>query len=225
MLSERRKTQAREAGIVVRSAQICALSVVASVFVAVLLIGIAPLKEVMRRGLTLSAEIEPMSLMTDALTAAGLLVLPLLVLALLAGLASNIAQVGWHFTPTRGAFGNARFGVLNVAALVGIFVWTMAGHFDALFGSLSDAGHVVVVFLVRSMVALALVAILDYVLARRRHEAALELSPAEALREIRENEGDPHVRNIHRRLVTSLARESHAGQDTGVAQASGEVRS
>lgn len=215
----------RDPGWVCRSAQVCALSVIAAVFAGILIVGLGPLENIMREGLSFGGELDPMSLATQALAAAGWVVLPLLVLALLAGLLSNVAQVGWRFAPARGVFGGSRFGVFNVLALAGMFAWTMWSHFESLFGSVSDAGDVVVIFLVRSIVALGALSAIDYALARRRFETAMELDPAEAARELREREGDPTVRKLHRRLVTTFSRESHAGQDTGVAQASREVRS
>jgi len=54
--------------------------------------------------------------------------------------------------------------------------------------------------------ALAAIAVIDYVVARRRHMKKMMMSPDEIRRELREQEGDPQVRGRRRRRMRELAR-------------------
>ncbi|HKE13345.1 MAG TPA: EscU/YscU/HrcU family type III secretion system export apparatus switch protein [Kofleriaceae bacterium] len=54
--------------------------------------------------------------------------------------------------------------------------------------------------------ALAAMAVFDYVQARRRHMRQLMMSPDEIRREMREQEGDPHLRARRRRRMRELSR-------------------
>ena len=54
--------------------------------------------------------------------------------------------------------------------------------------------------------ALAAMAVLDYFQSRRKHMKKLMMSPDEIRREMREQEGDPHVRARRRRRMRELAR-------------------
>ncbi|HWM88602.1 MAG TPA: EscU/YscU/HrcU family type III secretion system export apparatus switch protein [Kofleriaceae bacterium] len=54
--------------------------------------------------------------------------------------------------------------------------------------------------------ALAAIAVLDYMLSRRRYTKRMMMTPDEVRREAREQEGDPQVRGLRRRRMRELAR-------------------
>jgi flagellar biosynthesis protein FlhB len=59
---------------------------------------------------------------------------------------------------------------------------------------------------VGAVAALCAIAILDYLIARRRMTKRMMMSADEIRREMREQEGDPHVRGRRRRRMRELAR-------------------
>lgn len=244
--SDRRRQEARESGVVARSGDLCALSVVGSVLALAALGGPAAvdsIREMLAEGLSTTGEESAVALATAFGGKALFLIAPVVVVALAAAIASNVLQVGWHFSGQRSGSRyqvmgrRTAMGLAHVAVLGGVLAWTVWSWSGPVFAGGSRTGDemsgIVTSFLIRSMAALAAVGLLDYLIARGRHEAALGLSPAEALEEIRQTEGDPRLRErrriLHRRLVASRARESQAdliladGREVDVAQASKRV--
>lgn len=99
--------------------------------------------------------------------------------------------------------------------IVGAALWWIAGRADAFLpllnlpagGLLHRAAHAAMALLVAALLALALLAALDLVLVRLRHQHTLRMSREELRQELRETEGDPHVKGRRRQIAQARARQ------------------
>jgi len=82
----------------------------------------------------------------------------------------------------------------------------MAGHAMQASSIAVVAGALVGKALLFVLGALALLAAVDYYLARRRNQAQMRMTPDEAKREMREQEGDPHIKGRRRQKMKELAK-------------------
>jgi flagellar biosynthesis protein FlhB len=210
--SERRRREAREAGVVARSADVCAMSVIAGVALLAMLAGSAAvdaLGNLIREGLTARGE-DVMEILSQMTAGAAWMVLPVGGLALGIGVLANTAQVGWHWGRQQAsgpAFSVRRvlFGAAYLLAVAAVFGWTVWICRERIF-SIHELGGVLGFFGVRALIALSVIALVDYALARRRVESALALSPAEAAEEVRQTEGNPRLRDRRRRMHQDFVR-------------------
>src|SRR5262249_29685107 len=149
-----------------------------------------------------------------------------------AGTAAVVAQVGWHPNPELVLPDPSRLGngwkrlfssqgaTLLVKAAVKITIVLAvaynvlralgAGALGATLlppeAALALAGSGLRQLLVAMVVALALLAGADYAWARWRHEQSLRMSRHEVREEVKQSEGDPHVRMRFRRAHREIAR-------------------
>jgi flagellar biosynthetic protein FlhB len=157
------------------------------------------------------------------------LMLGIIVLAVLA----NIAQVGWHLTPSRLA---PNFAALNpmtglerllkrrgiVALAMGILKMTLVGlmaysaihsridlivHVEQLtfLQAFGLAGQMIFDIGMRVGVLLLVLAVFDYLWQRRQLEQSLKMSKQEVKEEMRRMEGDPKVKQRRRQIANQLA--------------------
>ncbi len=170
---------------------------------------------------------------TAAFVEAVKIVAPVLAVVLVAGLAAVWAQVGWNFTlqpltPNLGKLNpiggiQRMFSGRSVAtmllnlgklALVGSVAYaTLIGSADRiLYASQLEFESVVVVTMqlmytlaLRLILVLLVLAIIDFVYQRYRHEKDLKMTKEEVKDELRSMEGDPVVKQRRRRVQQQLA--------------------
>ncbi len=159
---------------------------------------------------------------------------PYMVTFALVGLAASVAQVGWHVSgkalqpklekldiikgmsrlvSKRSAMELLK-SVAKIAILASVGYWTIAGRLSALPAS-ADASLGLFLFLawdlvstlfLRVLVALLLLAILDYAFQRWQTAEDLKMTRQEVRDEMKETDGDPHVKSRIRRLQQEMAR-------------------
>jgi flagellar biosynthetic protein FlhB len=157
------------------------------------------------------------------------LILPLFALAALAG----YAQVGFQVTPKAieadlakldpikglGRLFSARTLVRTllasaklafVAGVMAAIAWGQVGRIAVLSGAdlgpaLAGAGHVALRCVCGALAAILVLAVLDTLFQRWQHERDLRMSRQELKEELRNLEGDPHIRARIRRVQRELA--------------------
>ncbi|MBV9548326.1 MAG: flagellar biosynthesis protein FlhB, partial [Alphaproteobacteria bacterium] len=166
--------------------------------------------------------------MRSLLLQLGIVVAPLFGLLALAALAGHVLQSRPGFAPSRLApdfskisplagfqrlFGldgwmNLLKGLLKIA-IVGAAVWTQVwparGMLEAILGQspggvVSDMGLLLFRVLMAALVALAVIAVGDYVLQHMQFMKRNRMSKQEIKEEYRQNEGDPHIKAKIRQL-------------------------
>ncbi len=167
-------------------------------------------------------------------------VTPFLATALAAGMAVNLLQTGFLYTPLAVAFNfarlNPRTGLRNLLSgkslvglallflkllLLGLIVYsTIASEWDHL-PSLADAdladlltwqGRWAFTLLIRVSLAFLLLALLDYGWQRWLHEKGLRMTREEVKEELRQTEGDPRIKARIRSLQQEMARHRMMSQ-------------
>jgi flagellar biosynthetic protein FlhB len=163
----------------------------------------------------------------------GVCVVPLMVTVAVLALLANVAQVGWVLTgqplmpslskisPLNGL--RRLFSARNLVrvvmstgkiGLVGLVAYlTIRGQLGALVGSshldhcgiLVLGGQMLLTLAIRLAVVLLILAILDYVWNRYKHEQDLRMTKEEVKEELRRMEGDPIVKQRRRRVQVQLA--------------------
>jgi flagellar biosynthetic protein FlhB len=237
--SQRRRDLAREQGRVAKSADLCSAGMILLGGLLLLFLGgtiVAFAGERMSEGILGAATLDdPMPLVSETAESILWMIAPFALAVIVCAAAFNIAQVGWHPTvqpivPDAGRIvprferilsGKAGvrtlFAVLKILLVLGVVVWTAwerrttwvetSGSGTAELGAwVAKTGTLA---LLRCAILLLFLAMFDYFWQRGRHEKDLALSPSEAARELRESEGDPHMKRarqaIHRERVASLS--------------------
>jgi flagellar biosynthetic protein FlhB len=156
---------------------------------------------------------------------------PVLIGAAVAAVVAILGQLGWppafkklHFDLSRispiqnlrqafGLSGMVRRSGAAIAKLVVVAVVVIAAIRGGVIadamqanGVLAMAGSLVSRALLFVLGALAALATVDYFLARRRIQAQMKMTPDEVKREMREQDGDPHVKGKRRQKMKELAR-------------------
>ena len=168
------------------------------------------------------------------LTATFMGILPLVIIVTVAALAINLVQVGFLLTadtivprlekldPFQGmkrlvsirSFARLLGGLLKVLAVSGVVFWTIWAERSRLIGLSGDAFEEILAYgsdlmllvSLRVVVALLVLAILEFGFQRWQHERDLRMTRQEAREELKRHEGDPKIRErrrvIHRQLAT-----------------------
>ena len=159
--------------------------------------------------------------------------LPFVLLVVAAGLAVNLAQVGFLFTaaplapdpsrldPVAGfrrilsgrSFVRLLGGLLKVAAVLGVALFTLWAERARLAGlslrpfeeMLATGGEAVSALALRTALVLLALALLDYGYQRWQHERDLRMTRSELREEIRRYEGDPAIKERRRAVQRQLA--------------------
>jgi flagellar biosynthetic protein FlhB len=164
----------------------------------------------------------------------GILLLPLVLPLVVIAAGANVAQVGFLFTtkplmprldalnPINGAKRIVSLqglvelvkSFVKIGIIAGISFLTIRGRFDELL-RLSGAppgvflgvvGHVALELGIRVALALAVLAVFDYAFQRWQFERSIKMSRKEIEDELKQGEGDPHVRARVRGLMRLHAR-------------------
>ncbi|MGA2059199.1 MAG: flagellar biosynthesis protein FlhB [Thermoguttaceae bacterium] len=159
--------------------------------------------------------------------------LPILGLVTLAGIASNLMQVGFLFLPDKVAFDITRidplkglgrifslsnsvhllFGIFKIAVIAGVAYLSISGQRDKILG-LSGVGVAEIALLMFQILlwtalkiagALVLLALLDYGFQWWKHEQDLKMTPQEIREELKNLEGNPQVVARRRQVQRQLA--------------------
>jgi flagellar biosynthesis protein FlhB len=161
------------------------------------------------------------------------ILLPLFGFVLLAAILANVFQIGFLFTPERinpdisrlnplaglgrifSLQGSMRLGfglfkLLIISAVAGVVLWARRGQVLRASGlDTLQLGHLLVDITLKTTlwigVALVLLALLDYVMQRWKHEQDLKMSHQEVREEMKEQQGDPQImarrRAVQRQMV------------------------
>ncbi len=159
--------------------------------------------------------------------------LPFLGILLLIAIGVNLAQVGFMFLPEKVAFDTSRinplkglgrlvtitnftrlaFGIFKILVVAGVGLWSLWGERDAIITLGSQSGLQIGTYIVEVTlwtclkigVALLILALLDYMFQRWKHEQDIRMTDQEMREEMRSMQGDPHMiarrRAIQRQLV------------------------
>jgi flagellar biosynthetic protein FlhB len=179
-------------------------------------------------------------LLIDAIGHLSMLSLPVIAGVMIAGLATNFAQGGWTFTPSALAVRAERFnpianfkrsfggnsaieffkGIFKLGGIVGVcygvFVRGMADA-PALVGSsishtLAASGALAYQLGLRAGGVLLLLAALDYAYGWYKHEKSLRMTKQEVKDEFRQQEGDPNIKHLRRRMARALLQRHIAAE-------------
>jgi flagellar biosynthetic protein FlhB len=170
-----------------------------------------------------------------AMKETALAIAPVVGAALAAGLLASVAQVGFKITPTalkpsltklnplpgfkrifgkdglvEGAKAVLKTGVVALVAFMAI--WPRLPDFAALVGLppaelLSELSHTILGIAIRVVAVLAVIALLDFVYQRRRHEKQLKMTKDEVKQEAKQSDVAPEVRGAIRRRQMEQARK------------------
>ena len=239
----KRRTEARRRGQVPRSAEVASAVLLLGTFVAIKTSGAGMVDELSRFTRETLAnppvrDLDPaavLGLLPRTLWLMARVTMPVVLTAAGIGLASNIAQVGWQFTPGALRFD---FGRLNPAAglarmfsrlsafelvkslakagVLGYVVYRTIQGDLGLFPRLADmelgaiastVGGLALDVLWKAGLALLVIAAVDYYWQRLQFESSLRMTKEEIKEELRETEGDARVRGrIRERQRTSARR-------------------
>jgi flagellar biosynthetic protein FlhB len=159
--------------------------------------------------------------------------LPILGLVMLAGIASNLMQVGFLFLPDKVAFDLTRidplkglgrifslsngvhllFGIFKIAVIAGVAYVSISSQRDKIL-ELSGHGVAEIAFLMIQILlwtalkiagALVLLALLDYGFQWWKHEQDLKMTPQEIREELKNLEGNPQVVARRKQVQRQLA--------------------
>jgi flagellar biosynthetic protein FlhB len=239
----RRREEARRKGQVARSVEVNTAAVLLAALAVLALLGpklLRDLQVVVRDGLLLASQPERVdveglpSLARWGLGAFALVVAPIAVAALVAGVLASVAQVRFRITPQalqpslrkldpvqglkrvlgpQGLFEGVK--AIVKTAIVGLVaflaLWPELPALGALTGVDPAAipgvlGGIVLRVGLKSVAALALVAAADFAFQRWRHEKQLRMSKDEVKREMRQTDVAPEVRQAIRRRQYEQAR-------------------
>ncbi|MBI4556097.1 MAG: flagellar biosynthesis protein FlhB [Candidatus Hydrogenedentes bacterium] len=159
--------------------------------------------------------------------------LPLMTLLLIAGLAINVAQVGFLFAPqaiapkldklnpitgfqkffTLRAFVELVKSFVKLALVSYIVYWTFRGRWEQLLylpqqtplGVTAMLSDLVFAVWWRVVLAMIVLGLLDYLFQRWQHEQDLRMTVQEAREETRELEGDPRIKQRIRQIQRQMA--------------------
>src|SRR5215475_1452531 len=175
------------------------------------------------------------SLGTDAMRTVGYAVAPVALAALAAGVAGNVAQIGFRVTPAalkpsmkrldpmagfkrlfgpqglvNGLKAIAKISAIGAAAFLAL--WPTLPTLAPLVGMSpaaipAKAGSILLHVAIFSVGAFMVVAAADWVYQRRRHENSLKMTKSEVKQEARQAEVAPEVRGAIRRRQGELARK------------------
>jgi len=236
----RRREKAREDGQVARSAEVTSATVLLTAVIAMSEWGGATgrdLREAMRRGLmrVASADLTPAQVGHAFYDAGGVIVaatLPVILAMMLAGVVSNLAQVGVGFYPQLLMPKGSRIspgtglqrifskqglvGLLKNVVKIGLVAWvawkvvlSTQGRLPAV--GLSSPNEILTIGaseLVRILMwvgsTLGVLAAFDYVWQRRTFQQGLRMSRQEIKDEMRQSEGDPKLRQRMKRAYREL---------------------
>jgi len=165
---------------------------------------------------------------------AWLLAAPFFIVLMLVGFAAPMALSGWLFTfkpvepdftklnPLKGLarmfsghalaeLGKAlaKAGVIGFVA--GLVVWSQVHEFTALLtlpleGGISRMGHIVVWSLAAIAAGMVLIVVIDVPLQLWRHTSKLRMTKEDVRKEMKESEGDPHVKAAIRQQQREMAK-------------------
>jgi flagellar biosynthetic protein FlhB len=242
----RKRQEAREQGQVARSHDLSTALVLLAGCMALHFLGLPALKSL---GARMTAQFEALrparldiATAVHTMSAAALLsaqvLLPLIVLILAVGAASNFIQVGFLVTGQpispdparvnplrgferlfsfRGLFRGA-FGLMKIIVVGGVLAWTLwyevssprrAEAVILLTGTVGQAVayalEVSVTMCLRAVIAILVLAILDFAFQRWMHERDLRMTKSELKEEMRRMEGDPKIKERRRRVQQQLA--------------------
>lgn len=158
---------------------------------------------------------------------------PVLVGTVIVAVASNVAQVGFHITPAaiepklqklnpvegfkrvfgkRGIFELFKgLTKITVVGLIAFFTYRskldeIAGLMFALPAAMvPESLRIGAVFMLRAVVALAVLAVFDYAWQKWEFEKSIRMSLQDIKEELKENEGDPHLKSRMRSIQQRLA--------------------
>lgn len=166
--------------------------------------------------------------------AAWMLVIPLFIVMVLVALAAPLALSGWLFTfkpvepdfsrlnPMKGltrmvsahALGElgkalAKAGVIGVVAAM--VIWSQTAEFTALLsmpleGGIARMGHIVVWSLAAVAAGMVLIVAIDVPLQLWRHISRLRMTKEDVKKEMKESDGDPHVKAAIRQQQREMAK-------------------
>jgi flagellar biosynthetic protein FlhB len=159
--------------------------------------------------------------------------LPILGLVVLAGIASNLMQVGFLFLPEKVAFDLTRinpltglgrifslsngvhliFGIFKIAVIVGVAYLSIWNQRDKILGlSAQDVGGIALLMFqillwiaLKIAGALVVLALLDYGFQWWKHEQDLKMTPQEMREELKNLEGNPQIVARRRQVQRQLA--------------------
>ena len=159
--------------------------------------------------------------------------LPILGLVMLAGIASNLMQVGFLFLPDKVGFDLTRidplkglgrifslsnsvhllFGIFKIAVIAGLAYLSISSQRDKILG-VSGHGVAEIALLMLQLLlwtalkiagALVILALLDYGFQWWKHEQDLKMTPQEVREELKNLEGNPQVVARRRQVQRQLA--------------------
>jgi len=154
------------------------------------------------------------------------ILVPLFLVALVIGFFSSFIQIGWLFTthplipdpakldPIKGM---ARFfskralvEVIKSLLKVGLIGWvaykTVAGEFEKALVLSDVAVSGTLIFLAKVAAIMIILAILDYAFVRWEMEQKMKMTKQEQKEEMKETEGDPHIKSKIRSIQQQMAR-------------------
>ena len=237
----RRRQEARERGQVARSMDLSSAVILLAALVALNFLGarmFTQLGAMMDKLLTLPARgswnvADTAEMIRSSLTSIAMILLPLLVVIMLAGLLSNLMQVGFIFSaeplkpslskldPIAGAkrmFSKKALvrlvmSLSKVAIVAGIAYVTIQSRLAMIAGATrlgymqiaALGGELVFLLGVRLGVVLLALALLDFLYQRWQHEQDLKMSRQELKDDLKRMEGDPQIRARRQRVARQLA--------------------
>jgi len=169
----------------------------------------------------------------SSLTTMARVLAPVAVGTVAVAIVANVGQVGFLAAPSvlepkfekinpiegfkrifgkRGMFELAK-GLAKIA-IVGLIAWStyrgrLAGLTEFMFAvpaaMLPGAMHMAALFLIRALVAMAALAILDFVWQKWEHEKSIRMSVQDIKEELKENEGDPLLKSRVRAIQKQIA--------------------
>ena len=239
----RRRQEAREKGQVARSMDLNASLFLLAAFLALswlgrdLVMGLGTLERgIFARLGTVDFSVEGVTSLTAELAfSTGRILAPLFAVLLIAGLATNLLQVGFLFTgqplmpqfsrlnPVSGlrrlfsAQSAMRLAMSLVKVLVVAFAvwWVIRQEMDGLprlagesaWGILGGISSAIFSAAMKLCAFLLALAVLDYLFQRWQHDQDLRMTKQEVKDELRRYEGDPHIRQRRLQLQRQFARE------------------
>ncbi len=164
----------------------------------------------------------------------GMMMAPIFALALVAGVFSSLMQIGWNFTtqplmpnltkldPIQGMskfFSKQSLvevvkSIFKVVLIGLVSFYTIKGEFQgalilsdtAIIESLLFLGRVAALVLAKICALMILLAVLDYAFVRYEMEEKMKMTKQEQKEEMKESEGDPHIKSKIRSIQQAMAR-------------------
>ena len=236
-----RRQQAREQGQVARSQDLGSAFLLLAGLLILLMMGPQLVEffgkyatKQLGRDAWLSADLDfAVSQWTSTVSMLAQYLLPILGLVMLAGIGSNLMQVGFLFLPEKVAFDLTRidplkglgrifslsngvhllFGIFKIAIIAGVAYVSLSGQRDKILG-LSGVGVAEIAIQMLQILlwtalkiagALVLLALLDYGFQWWKHEQDLKMTPQEIREELKNLEGNPQVVARRKQVQRQLA--------------------